>query len=285
MSKIAILLSTYNSVSYLKEQLNSIISQTYTKWELYIHDDRSNDGTIAIINSYVEQDNRIHLMKDNLRRGAAGSFMWLLENTEADFYMFCDHDDIWLPQKIEITLKQMLSYSSKQESTPIIVATDAKVVNAKLDIIHSSFWHYCHTRVKYFSDKYFYLFYNNIPGCCMMFNDAAKKVALPYHEGSFIHDSWVIVSCLFNHGIIIPIHQSQMLYRQHSNNLVGTRESPSLVQQIIAVNSLTKKTYQRYTTARFFVKMGFLPFLFLKVKYLLLFHFERFLDNIHSKSS
>lgn len=282
MNRIAILLSTYNSVNYLNEQLDSIISQTYTNWELYIHDDQSTDDTISIINAYAEKDHRVHLMKDDERRGASGSFMWLLENTEADYYMFSDHDDVWLPQKVEVALTQMLSASEGRESTPIIVATNASVADARLNIIHPSFWEYCHTREKYFHDKYYYLFYNNVPGCCMMINNAAKNTSLPFHDGSFIHDSWVIASCLFHQGVIIPIHQAHMLYRQHNHNLVGTRESPSLAKQIRSVGQLTKDTYQRYKTARRFCRMGFIPFLLMKTRYLLLFHYERFRDKQHS---
>lgn len=51
-SKIAILMATYNGEAYLKEQINSILNQSYDDWELYIHDDGSKDKTLYIIDEY-----------------------------------------------------------------------------------------------------------------------------------------------------------------------------------------------------------------------------------------
>ena len=280
MNKVAILLSTYNSKRYLREQLDSLLAQTYANWELYLHDDQSDDDTCDMINSYALKDPRIHLLKDTERRGSSGSFIWLLEHTEADFYMFCDHDDVWLPNKVEMTLEKMLSQPDV-DTTPLIVACDAKVTNAVLDVTNPSFWHHCHTRQRYFSDRYYYLFYNNIPGCTMMLNSTAKQVSLPFRGTAFVHDSWIISSVLWNKGRIETITQPLMLYRLHESNLIGSQQSPSLLQQVANVKKLLLKTRQRHLSAKVFVDMSFLRFLLMKTKYLLLFHCERFLDKIN----
>ena len=65
--KVAILLSTYNGEKYLAEQIESIQKQTYSNWHLYIRDDGSSDNTVAIINKFVQKDNRIHFLKDECK--------------------------------------------------------------------------------------------------------------------------------------------------------------------------------------------------------------------------
>ena len=63
--KVNILLSTYNGEQYLKEQVESIQQQTYQNWQLFIRDDGSSDGTVAVIRGLVAQDPRIHFINEN----------------------------------------------------------------------------------------------------------------------------------------------------------------------------------------------------------------------------
>lgn len=63
--KIEILMATYNGEKYIKEQINSIINQTYTNWRLLIRDDGSKDKTVEIIKEYEKKDDRIKLLEDN----------------------------------------------------------------------------------------------------------------------------------------------------------------------------------------------------------------------------
>lgn len=108
--QVAILMSTYNGEKYLDAQIKSIINQTNPHWHLYIRDDGSRDRTPQIIQKYVRQDNRISWLNPDhvVNRGVTRSFMELLQQTTADFYMFCDQDDVWLPNKIQVTLNKML---------------------------------------------------------------------------------------------------------------------------------------------------------------------------------
>lgn len=276
--KIAILLTTYNSSRYLKELLDSLLTQTYRDWELFIHDDTSNDDTLGIIRAYENADQRIHLLEDTVRRGSKESFLWLMEKVEADFYMFCDHDDVWLPNKVELSLKEMLAQPKWNEG-PIIVASDLKFVDERLNVIEDSFWRHCHTLDKYFSDKRYYLFYNNIPGCSMLFNDKAKRLALPCPPNTYVHDTWLVLSTLWNGGKVVCIKQPLMLYRQHSGNLIGSKESPTFLAQLRKVNCLTAKTREQYLSSLHFCKMSFIGFFLMKTKYLMEFHATRFLHK------
>lgn len=78
-TNIAILLSTYNSSLYLKEQLDSLLLQSNQKWDLFIRDDGSTDNTLDIIAQYSKKYSNIHLIKDlNIGLGPRDSFLYLL---------------------------------------------------------------------------------------------------------------------------------------------------------------------------------------------------------------
>ena len=92
---IAILMATYNSDRYISEQLDSILSQTYPNWHLYIHDDGSTDNTCEILARYVEANPAKMSILDYPPLGNAyANFMSLLSRVEAPLYMFSDHDDV-----------------------------------------------------------------------------------------------------------------------------------------------------------------------------------------------
>ena len=97
--KIAIILATYNGGKYLREQLDSIFAQTYTKWHLFIHDDGSVDDTNQIIMEYrFRNPDKITIVEGVSTGGAKNNFYFLLKNVEASLYMFSDQDDVWLPK-------------------------------------------------------------------------------------------------------------------------------------------------------------------------------------------
>ena len=93
MEQIDILMATYNGEKYLREQIESILNQTYSNIRLIISDDCSKDKTREIIKEYEQKDNRIiaYFQENNL--GYAKNFEFLLTKVENDFYMLSDQDD------------------------------------------------------------------------------------------------------------------------------------------------------------------------------------------------
>ena len=84
----AILLSTYNGEKFIKEQINSLLTQTFTSFVLYIRDDGSSDNTPNILDEYaLKYDNIIILNDAERRRGACNSFLWLLKEVERLLYV------------------------------------------------------------------------------------------------------------------------------------------------------------------------------------------------------
>ena len=105
---VDILLATYNGELYIETQILSIISQTFKKWQLLIHDDGSSDTTIFIIKKWAAIDNRIKLIEDEVKtRNAAKNFMHLLKYSTAEYVMFCDQDDIWFDNKVQLMFDTM----------------------------------------------------------------------------------------------------------------------------------------------------------------------------------
>ena len=102
--KLAILLATYNGERYLQEQIDSLYRQTYKDWVLYIHDDGSTDGTCGIISKNAAEHGNIVVMEHQGGHGAKDNFFGMLERVDADYYMFCDQDDVWLEDKVEKSL-------------------------------------------------------------------------------------------------------------------------------------------------------------------------------------
>lgn len=269
MMKIAVLLSTYNSSIYLSDLLQSVRDQTYEGWQMFIRDDLSEDGTLEVIRRYVRGDGRIRFLEDGVKRGAMNGFMWLLQQVEADYYMFCDHDDVWKKNKIEVTLNEMLK-AERGGMRPLVVHTDLEVVDAHLVMRETSFWESQSIKEKEFNDKYYHLVYNNVTGCTMMINRLARKVSLPVHPNAQMHDSWVVAAVLWHGGRVYSVHGQTILYRQHGKNTIGVNELPSIVDKVHRVRTLINKTLRQYAVASCLSNIGFFHFWLLKFYYMTL---------------
>ena len=135
--EVAILMATYNGEKYIKEQIDSLLEQTFINWNLYIQDDGSIDRTIEIVQSY--DDSRITIVDNGLTHpGPCLNFMNLLNIVESQYYMFCDQDDVWLPDKIAISYERMKIEEQYHNDLPILVHTDYKSTDAFLNIIKTS---------------------------------------------------------------------------------------------------------------------------------------------------
>lgn len=220
---IDILLATYNGGNYIREQLKSIFNQSYKDFTLIIRDDLSTDNTLSIIEEFrVLYPEKIIVLTDELGRlGASNSFMTLLKYSNADYVMFCDQDDVWLENKIELTIKKMKGEEKGKINFPLMVFTDLKVVDEKMEIISRSFWDYQKLDISIIQNWKKLLAQNVITGCTIMINKYAKQIVLPFKfENKIMHDQWIGVN-VSKYGEIYFIENPTILYRQHSNNVDG----------------------------------------------------------------
>lgn len=220
MSKqVAILMSTYNGERYIKEQLSSIVNQTYKNWHLYIRDDGSTDDTLKILKKFCNQYSSITLINQNSTKnlGVTTSFMTLLANTNADYYMFSDQDDFWEKDKV----KTCISSIQGNDNIPACVFTELQVVDKELKPIrlmnNDDIW----------LDFRHFLFGNCVTGCTMMINQKLKSIL---HIGDtnfdkiYLHDWWIaMVASAF--GKLIYVKEPTILYRQHGNNVEGSKDN------------------------------------------------------------
>ncbi len=231
--KIAILLATYNGAKYIREQLESLFQQSCNEFHLYVRDDGSSDDTMKIVGQFREMyPDRVTILKDSQKhRGAAKSFMYLLENVDSEYYMFCDQDDIWLPEKIEKTFARMKEIEAENvrkgtaaKKIPILVATDLGVVDEQLNLISPSFNK--DLKIDVFRKHPELICVRHVvTGCTMMFNRAAKQASLPMSPRATMHDEWVALCVHFKGGVISIIDDSPILYRQHTSNTLGAEQA------------------------------------------------------------
>lgn len=104
-SLVSIITPCYNSSSFISQTINSVLSQTYTNWEMLIIDDCSTDNSAEIIKKYSEKDPRIKYLKTDIASGSPTKprNMGIL-NAKGRFIAFLDSDDIWLSNKLELQL-------------------------------------------------------------------------------------------------------------------------------------------------------------------------------------
>jgi len=217
--KIDVLLATYNGEKYLKEQIESILNQTYKNIHLIISDDNSKDGTPEILKQY-EKDERITVYFQEQNLGYVRNFEFLLKQVQSDYYMLSDQDDIWLPEKIEKSMETL-----KRENADFVFG-DLEVVDENLNTIYESFGDFMllNRKIKKCINTYEvnYL-YNCVTGCTVLSKKQFLKYILPIPNNSkyLIHDYWMALMVALN-GKLVYMPEKYIKYRQHGNNQVGT---------------------------------------------------------------
>ena len=102
---VSVIMPVYNSEKTISRSIESILSQTYSNIELLITDDCSNDKSISIIKKYKLGDNRIRLFSLNTNSGAGVARNNSIKNSKGRYIAFCDSDDVWLENKLEIQIQ------------------------------------------------------------------------------------------------------------------------------------------------------------------------------------
>jgi glycosyltransferase involved in cell wall biosynthesis len=191
-------------------------------WELFIRDDGSSDNTRNLLEGYREKDkNRITIIEDNKKHlGPKRSFEQLLQKSEADYFMFCDQDDHWLPDKIKKTLAKMKELEQRYPDIPAMVFSDLTVVDKMLREVHPSFWEFIKVDPDNVFNIYRLLINNPVVGCTVMINKRVKSLVLPFPEQAVMHDWWIALN-VAQKGVVDYLSQPTILYRLHEKNSIG----------------------------------------------------------------
>ena len=220
---VDILLATFNSAKFLRQQVDSILSQDCSCWRLFIRDGGSSDKTLEMANNYCKQyPEKIFLIKADHPANACENFSRLLEIATADYIMFSDHDDVWHSDKITKSLALMTEAEHKYGGiVPIMLFSDKIVVDENLNVIANSYFQY--QKINPYRLSLNYILLQNVPnGCTMLLNRALARIAQPIPVEAVMHDHWITL-CAAAMGNIIYLKESTLLYRQHANNVFGAR--------------------------------------------------------------
>jgi rhamnosyltransferase len=223
--RIAILMAVYNGEKYISQQIESIINQSCTNWQLLIRDDRSSDKTMDIINKFAVYDKRIKIIDNQGKRlGACLNFGELIKTTIKlgyEYIMFSDQDDVWKNDKIEKSLKIYKAEEAKKgKHTPILVHTDFQYVDEKLNPLKFNNARVFRRLSAHKNKIKIIVNYNYIFGCTMFLNRALLSICSPIPPEAENHDYWIALhAAVF--GEILYIDEKTMFYRQHNNNVSG----------------------------------------------------------------
>ena len=209
-------MATYNGSQFLDQQIESILAQSYTDWKLSIRDDGSTDETPALLRKWAQRDTRIEVVVDDYgRRGFNGNFSALTEWASSKFIMYCDQDDVWLPQKIERMVERMVNAEIHLGPIPLLIHSDSKVVDENLNVLQEAFIGRRGLR----TDITGILLANSCQGACMMINQPLRSELL--HAAQVLPYDYRAALLASAIGRRIFIAESLMLYRQHGANVIG----------------------------------------------------------------
>jgi len=215
---VAILLCAYNGESYLAEQLDSIEAQTHTEWSVWVSDDGSIDGTAAILERYRSRWGSARLrVVQGPSRGFAANFLSVAcrAEIEADYFSYCDQDDIWIPDKLQRALERLETYGRE---TPTLYSSRTELIDGSGRRIGFS---PLFKRPPCFRNA---LVQNVGGGNTMVFNRAARQLLLAAGPDLKVvaHDWWTYVAISAADGAVVYDPQPSLLYRQHGSNLIGS---------------------------------------------------------------
>lgn len=252
-------MATYNGEPYLRPQMDSILHQSNQDWRLIIRDDCSSDNTVKIIKEYqLLRPEQIQLIQAEQPSGSAkNNFFQLLQYSTAEYVMFADQDDVWLQQKIELTLEKMHQMEQQYgEEIPLLVHTDLAVTDENLRIVNHSLFQMQNMDAE--RNKLNNIVVQNIvTGCTMMCNRALLNLVVEIPEKSIMHDMWLaLVAAAF--GQIGFVDKATILYRQHGNNANGAKNVKTLkyiFQKLKNINEIHAGLVKQYQQAKEFFQV------------------------------
>lgn len=232
MYEISVVIATFNGEKFIKEQLDSILRQTVPASEIIVTDDGSSDSTLNLVREYAESNDSIRVIKnDSGAHGVVNNFKFGLSQVAGRYIFLSDQDDVWFDRKIEKTLE--LLRAKEQGGKAVLIFTDQRVVNARLELISNSFFKFQGISPACAYSLARLLLQNPAAGCTMGFNRELLKVASPFPENIVMHDWWLMLVARLI-GEVDYLNEPTSNYRQHSSNEVGAKSVTSRVLSNVA---------------------------------------------------
>lgn len=242
---VSIIMAVYNGEAWLCEQIQSVIGNSFTDWKLYIYDDCSSDRTAAIVNEFAAaHPDRIFFRVNEFNQGAALNFLNGAAAADGKYIMFCDQDDVWLPNKIIHALEKIREMEKQWgQELPLALFSDARVVDEALEELEPSF-HKSGRLNPCKLDLAHILMENKLLGCTMLFNRPLKNMLTTIPDRARMHDWWIAIAAAA-FGKIGYLETADILYRQHGGNAIGNQSFGKYVKKRISAISEQKETLRR----------------------------------------
>jgi glycosyltransferase involved in cell wall biosynthesis len=215
----SIVLATYNGEQYLRQQIDSILGQTCTDFELIAVDDASSDATLSILEEYAGRDRRVRVCPAQRNLGVVANFERGLRLAQGEFIALSDQDDIFRQDKLENLRESLQAHPACD-----LAVSDLSLIDETGRELAPSMWQY--QKLKPQSGKPFrrLLYSNFATGCAMMFRRRLLEFALPFPPGCIVHDWWLaVVAASARGGGICLVNQPLTAYRQHGSNVIGAK--------------------------------------------------------------
>jgi len=218
---VAILLAVWEPrEDWLIELLDSLNQQTYQNLRLYVRDDASPTYRIDRLRELLEQhitrfEFVLHQNEKNL--GSNQTFAELVRDAQGDYVAFCDQDDVWLPEKIEKTLKLL----QESELAPTAVCANVSVIDGEGKEIAPNMESHRkrHTFLRGTGLAPGLIFRNFVMGCTMMMERERALSYLPFPD-ALVHDHYLAYRAALD-GALDYLEEPQMRYRVYGGNQTG----------------------------------------------------------------
>lgn len=225
--RISIAMATYNGAQYIQDQLESLSNQTLLPYELIVCDDGSTDGTQSLIREFsASSPFPVRFYQNETNLGFADNFLRAGSLCRGDWIAFCDQDDVWLPEKLE---RCALEFA---DNSVVFIVHSGEVVDRDLQ---PQGWqvpklHQRTTRAALQCDPWgvfagFATLIRRDVLALLNYENRPRHPFLPGERQS--HDRWTyFLASVFGSTTVIP--DSLVLYRQHANNIYGTKKASKL---------------------------------------------------------
>lgn len=222
--KIAVLIAAYNGEKFLKQQLDSILEQTYQNIEIYISDDKSTDNTLKILSLYQQKyPNKVFYSLNKINLGLVKNFENLISNCSIEYMALSDQDDIWSKNKLEVQMNEILKMEAVDENSACLVHSDLSMIDDDNHFIDKSYSKYRNYHLKEKKDLGHILGPCGVMGNTILLNKKLKEIILPFPSKLDVHDYWIAVNCeLF--GKRKTLKSQLVKYRIHHHNFSNSKD-------------------------------------------------------------
>ena len=219
--KVAVIIAFFNGNEYIEEQLKSIFAQTHKNIKIFIFDDNSKKSLKKNLINLNKKNSLISIIKRGENVGYAKNFLYGIRDIHEyfDYYAFCDQDDIWEKNKIEIGLK---SCELKNNNEPKLYFSRTAYYNS--DCTREIGESKKHKKAPIFKNA---LVQNIAGGNTIILNKKGRDILCStlISEDYTAHDWWSYQVISGVNGEIIRSNDKTVKYRQHKENIVGLNNS------------------------------------------------------------